>query len=642
MRLAYLAILITSVYVCRSTSPTKHGPNSDVLQATFPESLTSSEGSKTPVDGPITSEASASGVMDAPSGTGSLPPKESDHTPKNNQTSTVLTDDGTADKVQSKTLSQEKIEGTANWGFKDLFKPECTNCKAVLDYKRLLNEYGSNYGTRPLLFIAMIFCIWLLGTTARDFFVPPLLYWSERLRLSPEIAGATLLAFGNDAPDVFAVVTAARNNDLPLAVSEMLGANMFAICVTGSCVALSIWYYKESAAAAGQLADDEMLQQYSVETETNTLSNKTLVITVSFYLITVATLAYVLFEGSSTPLKTLFMPFLYMLYVFALWWFRDKTEIESTIASVDVESPDAKNALYGVLSEGGSGDAFSIHEPPLEGIAMEKNGGPLDLAWWWLKLPAYTMRYACIPAIDSFWGPVRRATSAFSPLGMLIFCLSTNVGYMQSMNVFALIGFGMLACLSGLSVFFCSDNRFTLPWFYPVLALFALVASIVWMAVLASEITALVEAIGFIMSVPRLRLGYTAVAWGNSLTDLMVCMATVQKGQASMAMTAIFAAPLLNDLIAFGTSVLVVSLSQNKIPVVCGADCPEEFRGPLITSLSMLSVAVVLLACMLREKSWRIKIWAGMLATLYVAFLILVLFVEKVDAPEAKKAIKVA
>merc|ERR1719321_773963 len=121
------------------------------------------------------------------------------------------------------------------------------------------------------------------------------------------------------------------------------------------------------------------------------------------------------------------------------------------------------------------------------------------------------------------------------------------------MNLISLIGFIMLACLAGASIYIGSNSRNgELPWFYPILPTFALLAAVVWLAVLASEITALVEAIGFVLHVPRLRLGFTAIAWGNDLADLVVCLATIKKGHPVMAISAIFAAPLIDDFVAFG------------------------------------------------------------------------------------------
>ena len=50
---------------------------------------------------------------------------------------------------------------------------------------------------------------------------------SDKLRLRPEVAGVTLLALGNGAPDVFTAVSGIDGaNDFPLVLGELLGASM--------------------------------------------------------------------------------------------------------------------------------------------------------------------------------------------------------------------------------------------------------------------------------------------------------------------------------------------------------------------------------------------------------------------------------
>lgn len=631
VRLARLAILLTFLSACHigahRSSAKQRGHIDALLQlhlVTLPDKMNQDD-TKNPVNGPV----SASGVDKTEdmevldSSAGILPSEEA----KKNISNTVLTDDGNADEVQRRSGE------LAYWpNFKDFFTPQCRNCKAVLNYKWILKEYAGVYGIKPLLIFAMFAFIWLLGTTARDFFVPPLLYWAEWLQLPPEMAGATLLAFGNSAPDILTVVTAAQKDDFPLAVSEMLGSNMFGLCITGSLVALTSWYARRTTEESSGMAAEEAGPDH------DKVSDKSLAVTVVFYFLTMLVMAFILLQEHPSVIKTLFVPMVYILYVTMLWWFRDQKEKPESLAAPE-ENQASEDPL--VSGEGGTGDALSQADTPLplEGVVMPKDAAPLDVAFWWVSLPAYILRHACIPSIDCYWGPLRRKTSAFAPLGMVTFCLIANVGWMQDMSIIALMGFVLLGFVCGLSIYLGSNNERTLPWFYPILALFALVASIIWLSVLASEITALVEAIGFTLDVPRLRLGYTAVAWGNCLTDMLVCLATVQKGHTAMAVTAIFAAPLIDDLIAFGASLIMVSWERHHIPVLCGANCPREFKYPLITSLSFIAVAVVLLSCALREKGSRVKIWAGMLAGLYVVFLILVVFVEKVDAPiKAKNA----
>ena len=45
-----------------------------------------------------------------------------------------------------------------------------------------------------------------LGITADGFFVPALTHISANFRLSDNVAGVTLVAFGNGAPDIFSAV----------------------------------------------------------------------------------------------------------------------------------------------------------------------------------------------------------------------------------------------------------------------------------------------------------------------------------------------------------------------------------------------------------------------------------------------------
>ncbi len=56
-----------------------------------------------------------------------------------------------------------------------------------------------------VLVLWLLLLVSLLATTADRHFVPPLTAMSAKLQLSPAVAGITLLAVGNGAPDVFTV-----------------------------------------------------------------------------------------------------------------------------------------------------------------------------------------------------------------------------------------------------------------------------------------------------------------------------------------------------------------------------------------------------------------------------------------------------
>lgn len=82
----------------------------------------------------------------------------------------------------------------------------------------------------------MYTCFWVLGSTADAYLSPVLATISKHLKLSQSLAGVTLLAFGNGAPDVFASISAASGIDSAaaamgsgfyLAASSAIGGGFF-------------------------------------------------------------------------------------------------------------------------------------------------------------------------------------------------------------------------------------------------------------------------------------------------------------------------------------------------------------------------------------------------------------------------------
>ncbi|CCE73270.1 Piso0_000300 [Millerozyma farinosa CBS 7064] len=66
-----------------------------------------------------------------------------------------------------------------------------------------------------------------LGVTASDYLCPNLYTLSKLLMLSDNVAGVTLLAFGNGSPDVMSTYKAMKAGSASLAFSELIGATYF-------------------------------------------------------------------------------------------------------------------------------------------------------------------------------------------------------------------------------------------------------------------------------------------------------------------------------------------------------------------------------------------------------------------------------
>jgi solute carrier family 24 (sodium/potassium/calcium exchanger), member 6 len=87
-----------------------------------------------------------------------------------------------------------------------------------------------------LFFVVLSF--YFLGTTADKFLTPVLTKISTSLKLSEAIAGVTLLAFANGAPDIISSFSAAGDDDgVFLSIGGLYGASLFAgTMVVGNCI----------------------------------------------------------------------------------------------------------------------------------------------------------------------------------------------------------------------------------------------------------------------------------------------------------------------------------------------------------------------------------------------------------------------
>uniref|UniRef100_A0A7M5XCC0 Sodium/calcium exchanger membrane region domain-containing protein n=4 Tax=Clytia hemisphaerica TaxID=252671 RepID=A0A7M5XCC0_9CNID len=93
-----------------------------------------------------------------------------------------------------------------------------------------------------LLLLWMLYMFISLGVTAEDFFCPSLKAISKFLRMSDSLAGVTLLALGNGAPDIFSVIAAVNNKNprtTAMAFQELFGAGIFVTTIVAGSINFS-------------------------------------------------------------------------------------------------------------------------------------------------------------------------------------------------------------------------------------------------------------------------------------------------------------------------------------------------------------------------------------------------------------------
>ncbi|PVV05076.1 hypothetical protein BB560_000413 [Smittium megazygosporum] len=123
-------------------------------------------------------------------------------------------------------------------------KDECMAAKYCRDSSdSLFNYFEYVYCSKKTktvrifsMFLELLFLFAWLGVTASDYFSPNLKTIAQIFRLPDSIAGATLLAIGNSAPDLFTTYSAFKNDIVSMAFGQLIGGVILIVCVVSSII----------------------------------------------------------------------------------------------------------------------------------------------------------------------------------------------------------------------------------------------------------------------------------------------------------------------------------------------------------------------------------------------------------------------
>lgn len=200
---------------------------------------------------------------------------------------------------------------------------DCPPSDTFLGINYLHQYLCTDVKLRPLAFTGLL--VWLvflfstLGISASDFFTPNLASIAQLLGLDENVAGVTLLAFGNGSPDVFSTFSAMRAGSGSLAIGELVGAASFIV----SCVVGSMCIIKPFRVHPRPFLRD-----------------------VCFFAMAVAMMLVILWDGLIFPWEAGMLIGLYLVYVFTVivgtWWERKqerKRQIEAMIRAEYEDEP---------------------------------------------------------------------------------------------------------------------------------------------------------------------------------------------------------------------------------------------------------------------------------------------------------------
>lgn len=384
----------------------------------------------------------------------------------------------------------------------------------------------------------------MLQTTADTFFVPQLERASEALGLTPAVAGLTILALGNSAPDAFADVAAVGDDDLNLALGEMLGSAVF---LTSVVLAAVLVVSTTSLCPSVEVCKPAFLRDVGV------------------YALAVAVIVGVASQGTFSLAVAVALLALYVVYVagrIATGGPRDSTaQFGADEAGLNAVS------LLDSDERAGDDDA-EPREDPLVGFGWEKDDSAVRRIQLVLEWPFTTLRYLSIPNPDGKPGAMRERLAAVAPLGASVVlllgfhdvvCPSCSSPYhalvmhvrIGGSNVPALACAAAPAALLGL-VALIRPRLALVP-----LSVLSFVSAIAWMELVGDELVALLEVSGRITGISSTLMGATVLSWANSIGDLVADTACARAGYPDMAIASVFGAPLLTACLGIGLAVAV-------------------------------------------------------------------------------------
>lgn len=450
----------------------------------------------------------------------------------------------------------------------------CTKLHDYTDYKSKCVYVKSHIGCRPkgyinylqifycncaqfsilghlMLLLWLLVLFYLLGNTAADYFCSSLDSLSKILKLSPTIAGATLLALGNGAPDVFAsIVSFTRSSNGDVGLNSVLGGAFFV-----------------SSAVVGVISTLISPQEISVD-------KSCFIRDVCFFLFSLCSLLLIILIGNITLWGAISFLSIYFFYVCVVCIMHFQCEKERILFEdsqehfVEIGIP-----LLGYVDDE---KPILVDETTLEHEQERPVFCSLDSSFCYylgrflyvLELPLYLPRRLTIPVVsEERWSKPFAVTSVIlAPLLLAALCATQRekkLGSRSSLVTYMTAGLiGMV--LGNLAYVTTKKSSPPKKCLFPWLA-GGFIMSITWTYIIAEELISLLVSLGYIFGINPSVLGLTVLAWGNSLGDLIANGAMAMNGGADGAQIAIsgcYAGPMFNTLLGLGISLAISSWSN--------------------------------------------------------------------------------
>ncbi|XP_042518032.1 cation/calcium exchanger 1-like [Macadamia integrifolia] len=482
--------------------------------------------------------------------------------------------------------------------------------EGYIDYLQL---FYCNCGRYPILgytvlVLWFIVLFYLLGNTTADYFCSSLDRLSIVLKLSPAIAGATLLSLGNGAPDVFSsIVSFVGTGAGEVGLNSILGGAFFVSSIVAGIISILVGPHKISIDKSSFIRDTV------------------------FFLLVLSSLLLILLIGRINLWGAITFVSLYFVYVLfvATTHFCNlfpRSPILPSTRSLLAHETEGFNDL-GVPLVAYVDEEILIPNGK-DGILVDGDNLVSPTCYYFglflliLDLPLYLPRRLTIPVVsEERWSkPYAVISVTLAPL--LLTALWNSQGGDSSGPKTGLLIYiigGLAGITFGVLAYVTTDNsnppkKYLLPWLVG-----GFLMSVTWTYVIAEELVALLVSIGHVFRINPSILGLTVLAWGNSLGDLIADIALAVNGGpdgVQVAISGCYAGPIFNTLMGLGLSFVFSAWHAYPSSFIIPRD------SSLYETLGFLMCGLLWALAVLPNKRMRIDrtLGAGLLV-LYICFL---------------------
>ncbi|KAM4625830.1 sodium/potassium/calcium exchanger 4a isoform 2-T2 [Polymixia lowei] len=483
----------------------------------------------------------------------------------------------------------------------------------------IFSESQRSRGAVLLHIMAALYMFLALAIVCDDYFVVSLEKICEKLDLSEDVAGATFMAAGSSAPELFASVIGVFITRGDVGVGTIVGSAVFNIlCIIGVC-----------GLFAGQVV---YLTKYAVFRDS------------ICYTLSVLALIVFIYDGQIEWWESLVLVLMYVGYILVM---KFNSSIRRCLVGRQQEKAVTNsNVAYNPL-ENGSGDYSNDPSKPLlpsvKPSSTYTGSGVLVESMIDRSPPQYGFPEAGLRLmITNHFGPKTRFYMASrliihqASIGTAVTMVTEPANNRMLVETredrggnspFTQPGSTMekLKWLVSWPIFFllyltvpdCSQSRWEK---YFLVSFFG---STLWIAVFSYIMVWMVTIIGYTLSIPDVIMGITFLAAGTSVPDCIASLLVARQGQGDMAVSNSLGSNVFDILIGLG-----IPWSIQTLAVRLGSQVQINSRG-LFYSVVLLLGSVALTVLGIHVNSWRLDTRLGVcVLLLYAVFLTFSVLIE--------------